>query len=169
MRHQCTTLCRTMVPPPHKLFISHSEEAKIQISKSKFKGRKWPGYNPNSYWTIHRWAIKNIPKINMCSMCRKITAKLDMAYKDHSCGETKNSNYTRDLSMWFWLCRSCHMKADGRIHNLVPKSAKARHEKGLIAAAGRWANHSVPSQSEVNHEPRIPQEASRGRVLEIEG
>jgi hypothetical protein len=65
----------------------------------------------------HFYAKRRLIKPDGCSRCNKITNTLDLCYKDHKAG-MKNDIYTRDLNMWLWLCRSCHMQLDGRMKNL---------------------------------------------------
>ena len=48
---------------------------------------------------------------------KKITSFLDLAFKNHQLGR-KDIGYSRNPQDWTYLCRSCHMIADGRIKNL---------------------------------------------------
>jgi len=67
----------------------------------------WKGDNVG-YFGIHVWARKHIPKPKTCLRCdRKPNDLANISQK-----------YKRDASDWEWLCRSCHMKSDGRFKNL---------------------------------------------------
>jgi hypothetical protein len=67
-----------------------------------------------SYATIHAWMSRHKPKINVCENCN-LEKKLELTYKDHSVGTKKIIRYGRNFEDWTWLCRSCHMKLDGRL------------------------------------------------------
>ena len=48
-----------------------------------------------------------------------------------NCGEQKSydlanisGEYKRDINDFKWLCRSCHIKEDGRINNLLNQGVK---------------------------------------------
>ena len=56
-------------------------------------------------------------KKERCTDCKKITSFLDLAFKNHQLGR-KDIGYSRNPQDWTYLCRSCHMIADGRIKNL---------------------------------------------------
>ena len=77
-----------------------------------------PNWNPDSkdYDTIHAWANRKLKKPEKCPECGK-KSNLDLCHKDHSKGRSEDI-YNRDLNEWVFLCRSCHMKADGRMNNL---------------------------------------------------
>ena len=83
-----------------------------------------PNWNPDSrdYDTIHGWVNRKLKRPNKCPLCNK-KGKLDLCYKDHSKGRNEDV-YDRDLNKWEFLCRSCHMKADGRMNNLKQFSEK---------------------------------------------
>ena len=55
------------------------------------------------YITLHNWIRKRIRKRTTCYLCRQ-KKKLDLANRSHL--------YKEEVSDWFWLCRSCHMKYD---------------------------------------------------------
>ena len=70
-----------------------------------------------SWENIESWANRRLKKPDKCSECGN-KGKLDLCYKDHSKGRKDGDIYDGDLNKWIFLCRSCHMKADGRIKNL---------------------------------------------------
>lgn len=103
---------------------THTEEQRKQISdatkkamqrpevKQKILGAnnsQWKGDNVG-YMPLHWWIRTHKPKTGQCENCKKITQKLDCA--------NISGNYKRDFNDYEWLCRSCHMKKDGRINNL---------------------------------------------------
>lgn len=63
---------------------------------------------------LHMWVRRYIPKPNTCDEC-KIKPPLDLA---NISNKYNPKTYTRDFKNWLWLCRSCHMKIDGRVSNL---------------------------------------------------
>jgi len=65
----------------------------------------WKG-DDVGYAALHEWVAKRIPKPKLCLRCQKSEPK------DLSC----NGIYNRNPRNWEWLCRSCHLKKDGRNH-----------------------------------------------------
>lgn len=57
---------------------------------------------------LHAWLHKKLPKPKWCENCL-VAYPYDLANK---------GIYNRDLKNWWWLCRKCHMKSDGRMKNL---------------------------------------------------
>lgn len=80
-------------------------------SKSKLgsKNPLWKG-NKVGYTSLHGWVKRHKPKSLFCEKCGKVTDKLDCA--------NISGNYLRDIYDFRWLCRSCHMREDGRLNNL---------------------------------------------------
>ena len=68
----------------------------------------WVG-NKVSYFGIHTYMRRRVPKPEFCQECR-IRKACDMA--------NVSGRYLRDLSDWRYLCRRCHMEEDGRFKNL---------------------------------------------------
>lgn len=68
----------------------------------------WKGQDVG-YAALHEWVIKYKPNDGKCSACGE-QKKLDAA--------NISQQYVRDVNDWEYLCRSCHMKKDGRINNL---------------------------------------------------
>ena len=60
-----------------------------------------------SYRTLHNWIVKNYGKTNRCEICDGRKAKM---FDWHNL----SGNYKRERDDWQMLCRSCHMKIDGR-------------------------------------------------------
>lgn len=58
---------------------------------------------------LHEWVGSRLNKPTICPVCGR-NKTLDL--------HNKNSLYRRDLQDWEWLCRSCHMKKDGRLERL---------------------------------------------------
>lgn len=71
------------------------------------KNPMWLG-DKISYRTLHQWVNRRKTKPKFCEIC-KVKKPVDLA---------NYGGYTRDLENWKYLCRSCHMKEDGRINNL---------------------------------------------------
>ena len=66
------------------------------------KNGKWKGNNV-TYGALHNWVRKQIKKPKLCGMCNK-RKKLQLSCKNH--------NYKKDLSLWRYICQSCHSKLD---------------------------------------------------------
>ena len=62
------------------------------------------------YYALHNWVNRNLKKPDKCQCCGK-KKPLDAA--------NISNEYKRELTDWEFLCRSCHMKKDGRINNLM--------------------------------------------------
>ena len=63
------------------------------------------------YKSLHKWVNQMFGKPNSCERCSTTTAKrYDWA--------TIDNKYTFERSDWERLCRSCHIKSDGRINQL---------------------------------------------------
>jgi len=86
---------------------------------TRLKGRKnlknrnekngmWKG-NKVKITPLHKWIKRRKPKTEFCEKCKKNKPK-DLA--------NISGKYLRDINDFEWLCRSCHMKKDGRINNL---------------------------------------------------
>jgi len=85
-----------------------TEETREKISKAQ-RGEKhynWKG-DKVSYRTLHNWIVKNYGKTNRCEICDGRKAKM---FDWHNL----SGNYKRERDDWQMLCRSCHMKIDGR-------------------------------------------------------
>lgn len=66
------------------------------------------------YGALHRWVRRNMAKPRLCDICCD-KPPIDLANISPTISK---ATYNRDLSNWQWLCRSCHMRKDGRIGNL---------------------------------------------------
>lgn len=63
------------------------------------------------YRKLHKWVRRTFPAPAECDSCKTQTAKrYDWASIDHV--------YTTLRKDWAFLCRSCHIKEDGRINQL---------------------------------------------------
>lgn len=64
--------------------------------------------------SLHAWVRNNKPKPSVCEHCKQVPP-LDLA---NISPKYNKQTYDRDFNHWLWLCRSCHMKQDGRHNNL---------------------------------------------------
>ena len=87
----------------------HTEETKqkCRLAKQADRNPMWVGDHV-SYSALHTWVKARLPKPEFCDTC-KIKPSYDCANK---------GVYNRELKNWHWLCRHCHMEADGRMKNL---------------------------------------------------
>ena len=67
------------------------------------KNHNWKGNNV-TYHTLHNWIRRRLVKPELCPKCQR-KVKLQLSCKDHK--------YIKDLTLWSYLCQSCHRKADG--------------------------------------------------------
>lgn len=108
---------RKMADPQFKQRII----SKLRDNKLAEKNPNWKGQDAKlTYDGIHEWVSTNKPKPMGCEGCGLIK-KVELAFIDHTKGKYNQGQYSRNFEDWIWLCRSCHMKADGRMNNLRRK------------------------------------------------
>lgn len=92
------------------LHKSPSEETrrKMSLAHKKEKNGMWKGEDV-SYNALHSWVRRRKSKPELCENCNK-NKSIDLA--------NISGQYKREINDFEWLCRSCHMKKDGRINNL---------------------------------------------------
>lgn len=73
------------------------------------------------YSALHEWVSKRLVKPKLCTSCKKLPPR-DLANK---------GVYNRALKNWEWLCRSCHLRKDGRDHR-GEKNGSAKLTKALV-------------------------------------
>jgi len=71
------------------------------------KNHQWKG-NDVGYCSLHEWIKNHKQKPEFCEECKK-KKPYDLA--------NISGIYKRDINDFRWLCRSCHMKSDGRMFN----------------------------------------------------
>lgn len=64
---------------------------------------------------LHNWVRRYKPKPKFCVKCKE-KKPYDLA--------NLSQKYKRDIIDYEWLCRSCHMKKDGRMDNLHKRKYK---------------------------------------------
>ena len=82
-------------------------------SKLAEKNPNWAG-DSVGYQGLHSWVTKRITKPKVCDICKK-APPYDLS---NISDKPNKKTYTRDLKNWRWLCRSCHMRDDGRLEKL---------------------------------------------------
>ena len=91
----------------------HSEEfkrKKSEFMRGRYTGDKAPWWkNEVGYKALHYRIRKALIKPELCAICNKKPPH-DVA--------NISGKYLYELTDWQWVCRSCHMRSDGRIHNL---------------------------------------------------
>ena|SRR6478609_1881613 len=100
-------------------YLSRSANPKyctIKCSKLGKNNPNWVG-DDVSYNALHTWINTHLTKPKNCERCGG-AKKLDAA--------NISGEYKRDFSDWEWLCRSCHMKTDGRMSNLRQNTISIR-------------------------------------------
>lgn len=96
--------------------------------KSGNKNPNWVG-DKVSYSALHTYVHKYKPKPEVCEMCKK-AKPTDVA--------NISGKYLRDLDDWWWLCRKCHIKSDGRLEQFIKRLESFEHERDPIT--GRYKN-----------------------------
>lgn len=91
--------------------VSSDLRRKLSLQKRGTKNVNWKG-NQVGYSALHEWVKYRLPKPNACQDCHK-DKPLDLA--------NISQDYNRNISDWEWLCRSCHMKKDGRLEKLLSR------------------------------------------------
>ncbi|MEK6883504.1 MAG: hypothetical protein AABY22_28005 [Nanoarchaeota archaeon] len=85
------------------------KSAKWCINCYKGKNRsQWKG-DKVGYARLHAWIRQNKPQPHLCDNC-ELKQSFEIA--------NISGEYKRDINDFEWLCRSCHMKKDGRMKNL---------------------------------------------------
>lgn len=89
------------------------------MSKSKLgeKNPMWKG-NDVGYAKLHEWIRNHKLKPKLCEYCNK-----NKSYEVANI----SGKYKRDINDFEWLCRSCHMKKDGRLKKFNENRIKSRH------------------------------------------
>lgn len=89
---------------------------KFQTGKKKKSGinlaeknGNWKGRSVDYKEGLHSWIKRRKLKPKKCVICKK-NSPYDLA--------NISGKYKRDINDFQYLCRSCHMKQDGRINNL---------------------------------------------------
>jgi hypothetical protein len=93
----------------------------------------WKGDNVG-YEALHEWVRKNLPRPELCKRCNK----------NKSREVSNNGTYDRNLDSWEWLCRSCHIRKDGRDHAKEKNGAAKLTEKQVEEIRnkydGKWGS-----------------------------
>jgi hypothetical protein len=116
--YQCLCDCgKITICHANNLRNGNSKSCGCLRSKCKLNENN-PGWKGDKvgYMGLHGWIRKRYKKPLLCENCHTIPP-LDLA--------NKSNKYLRDLNDWWYLCRKCHMKLDGRIDRLRA-SAHAR-------------------------------------------
>ena len=92
----------------------------------------WKGDNPIHTTSLHEWIKNHKPKPKFCEICKK-NKPYDLA--------NISGEYKRDINDFRWLCRSCHMKKDGRLKKLHNNKKKTIKEK--CKSCGRLEKYNI--------------------------
>lgn len=150
----------------------HTEEAKKKIGQSK-KGvpnmkrrnelnNNWKGDGASKV-ALHVWVKLRFVKPKACMKCGIIKSALDLS--------NKSQKYKRELSDWWYLCRSCHWKYDGQ-HKGDKSYMWGKHrsqaEKDMISLKMKkwWSGQSLERKAE--HKSKCIQ-AAKSRLRNLEG
>ena len=87
---------------------TEDHKEKIRQSKLSEKNPNWKGENTGMVG-LHAWVKRRLPKPDCCSKCGN-PGFIELVCIGHE--------YKRDLSVWTYLCRSCHSAIDKKIMNI---------------------------------------------------
>lgn len=90
---------------------------KKSLSKLCEKNPRWRG-DEVGLTQLHMWVKRRLPKPRVCDICKE-REPLDLSNK---------GIYNRELENWFWNCRKCHIRYDGRLEKFL--SFRKSFEKG---------------------------------------
>lgn len=76
--------------------------ANLNKNQKNENNRNWKG-DSAGYKAKHLWVRKHLERPEICPICKKRKTR-EVANLD--------GKYSRDLSTWKWLCRSCHLRMD---------------------------------------------------------
>ena len=154
----CLEMCEVIIEKPKRIRIQYkigteltcpicSEKFIVQKDRSEKKtcslscsrkfyalsklGRKNPQWKDDvGYYALHMWVKRNKPFISICESCHK-KESYDLA--------NISQEYKRDINDFEWLCRSCHMKKDGRMKELHRGDPNATSKfRGVSRQINRW-------------------------------
>ena len=91
---------------------------KLNSNQKNENNRNWKGEQAG-YKAIHLWVRTHLQKPELCPKC-KIREPREVANLD--------GKYSRDLTTWEWLCRSCHLKMD----KVAEKAWETKRKKGGV-------------------------------------
>lgn len=116
------------------------DEHLLELSKEVY-----PNFNGTvaKYKKLHKWVRKNFSHAKYCDSCLIETAKIyDWA--------SIEDRYTKNREDWEYLCRSCHIKKDGRINHLKKGQGDTprrgwRHSEATKAKMreNHWSRHKA--------------------------
>lgn len=64
---------------------------------------------------LHEWVKVRLFKPKLCQKCKK-ERKLELACKEHE--------YSRNLKVWWYICRPCHTSIDGKVKSITKNYKK---------------------------------------------
>jgi hypothetical protein len=91
---------------------TEEDKRKISIANSDEGNGMWKG-DDAGYIARHEWVHRRLPKPEKCQNCHNKKA-IDLA--------NISGEYKRDITDWWYLCRTCHMNIDGRMERLHKKT-----------------------------------------------
>ena len=82
----------------------------------------WSG-NTVGYHGVHSWIRRRKPRPELCERCKQKKPN-DLA--------NISGKYKRDILDFEWLCRTCHMKEDGRLDELHQRVYPTKKKKIML-------------------------------------
>ena len=91
-----------------KRIFSPEHRRKLSLARLGEKCPTWKG-DYVGINALHGWVRSRLSRPELCEICN-IKPSYDLA--------NITGIYNRDFENWKYLCRSCHIRSDGRINNL---------------------------------------------------
>lgn len=79
------------------------QKDKPRLDNRNEKHHNWKGDKVTKGSALHKWVRRRLPEPEKCAKCKK-KKPLDLS--------NKSGKYLRELSDWWYLCRSCHIGYD---------------------------------------------------------
>ena len=95
-----------------------SKESLVKVRRFGEKNPFWKGGNVG-YYAMHAWIRNHKSKPLVCEICG-LPKKLELA------NISPDGKYHRDINLFLWVCRKCHMENDGRIKRNLNRGGKLK-------------------------------------------
>lgn len=101
--------------------FSKMRRKRMGVAKIGSKNPMWKG-NDVKKEGLHQWVKRRLEKPNLCTNCER-RKPYDLA--------NISGEYKRDINDYEWVCRSCHMRKDGRLKKFRINGEKGKRRRIL--------------------------------------
>ena len=110
-----------------------SEEGKEWKKRNSERMKQWHKDHPKElsqnpisvYQRMHKWARRNVPRPDICPVCGEKPVR-DI--------HNLSKEYKKNVKDWMWLCKSCHLRNEIRVHPTWKKRMSDRMKGNKL----RW-------------------------------